>query len=139
MIISLIFALSISLVFPAYSDGVDVLVIANSSVEVDSVSSKFLKKVYLGKSKKWEDGEKLVPVSLKKGEVHTNFIKEVVKKSISQFNTYWKKKIFTGKGTPPKSFDTEAELVKYIKNTPGSLGYISSTTPHDGVKVLNIK
>jgi len=134
----IVFALTITTMTPLHSDS-SVILIANNSVTINDVPANFLKKVYLGKTKKWSDGSKLVPVSLKKGEVHTTFLKTNVRKSLSQFNTYWKKKIFTGKGTPPKSFSTEAELIKFVKSTPGALGYVSSSTNPDGVKKLAIK
>jgi hypothetical protein len=46
--------------------------------------------------------------------------------------------VFTGKGIPPKSFDTEAELVDFVKTTPGAVGYVSPRTDVTGVKILAV-
>ena len=71
---------------------------------------------------------------LKDGDVYNTFIKEVVKKTSSQFTTFWKRAIFTGKGTPPKDFGDDATLVKFVAETPGAIGFVSAAAAKDGVK-----
>ena len=44
-----------------------------------------------------------------------------------------------GAGTPPTPFNTEAELVEYVKKTKGAIGYIDSGTSHSGVKVIEVR
>ena len=114
------------------------IVIANNSVPVDALSKEKLKNIYLGKKSQWDNGNKIVVVMLKKGPVHENFIKNMVKKSAAQFSSFWKKLIFTGKGKPPKAFATEAELVKYVSETADAIGYIDEATAHENVKVIAV-
>ncbi len=115
------------------------IVIANPNVSQDSVKSADLAKLFLGKNQAWSDGQKMVPVTLESGSAHDSFLKMYLKKSASQFSTFWKQAIFTGQGIPPKSFKSEAELVDYVKKVAGAIGYISSETPHEGVKVLKVE
>lgn len=114
------------------------IIIVNKGVSINSVDSDTLKKIYLGKKSKWDNGDKIVPVNLNEGPVHENFIKNVVNKSTSQYVTYWKRMIFTGKGIPPKSVPTETDIVNFVSNTSGAIGYIDSATPHDAVKVVQM-
>ena len=44
--------------------------------------------------------------------------------------------VFTGKGSLPRLFESEEELVQFVRNTPGAIGFIQSATPHDGVKTI---
>ena len=39
----------------------------------------------------------------------------------------------------PKSLDSEAAMVDYVAHNAGAIGYITSATPHEGVKVLSVR
>jgi len=115
------------------------LVIVNSSVSVTALDPDALKNIYLGNKSQWSDGTRIIPVMLERGPAHESFIKNVVKKSLAQFSSYWQQAIFTGKGQPPQSFASEAELVSYVAKTKGAIGYIGPSTAHEGVKVIDQK
>ncbi len=116
----------------------EVIVIANNDIGVDSVSGGNLKKIFLGKTATWSDGSTISPTVIEKGSTTDEFLKSYVKKSPSQFKAFWKKAVFTGTGTPPECFKTDAELVAYVANTAGAIGFIDSESPHDGVKILTV-
>ncbi len=117
----------------------DILLIANSSVKETSITKGDVKRAFLGKKKRWTDKQKIKAVTLKGGAIHKEFVKNYVNKTPSSFSSFWKRAIVTGTGIPPKSFDAELDIVKYIEDTKGGVGYISPDTPHDGVKVLAIE
>ncbi len=71
-------------------------VITSQSTPVESIDDGTIKKIFLGKTKTWPDGNGVEFVVLKSGDTHKGFIKTYVKKSASQFKTYWKKQVFTG-------------------------------------------
>jgi ABC-type phosphate transport system substrate-binding protein len=116
----------------------DQLVIVNKGVSVDSMDAKTLQKIYMGKKTKWDNGDKIVPITLNEGSVHDDFLKNIVKKSSTQFLTYWKQMIFTGKGIPPKSVPSDADVVSFVSGTAGAIGYIDSATPHNAVSVVTV-
>ena len=114
----------------------DVVIIANNGVPVDSLAQKDIEKIFLGKTAKWPDKSR-VRFAVLDGDVHKDFLKMHVKRTPSQFNTHWKKMMFTGKGSKPKTFSSEADLVKYVSETKGAIGYIRSTTEAEGVKLIS--
>lgn len=114
------------------------VIIANPGVGDESIKPDFIRNVYLGKTAKWKDGVKAEPITLKGGEIHEVFLKELIGKSDSQFSTFWKKMVFTGKGRPPKEVANEAVVVEFVKSTPGAIGYVSASAPVEGVKVLKV-
>lgn len=116
----------------------DIIVIGNRSVPASQLSPKEIKKIYLGKKKNWSNGLKVVFVKLGKGDVSTKFLKELVKKNPSMYSKYWKKKMFTGSGTPPIVFEKEKDLVAYVAKTKGSVGYVSSKSYSESVKFLSV-
>ncbi|NLA74995.1 MAG: hypothetical protein GX846_05965 [Deltaproteobacteria bacterium] len=117
----------------------DYIIIVNKSVQIDAISSMDAAQIFIGKKRSWENGETIVPVTLNGGSTHESFLKEVVNKSPLQFKTYWKNIVFTGKGQAIKAFDSENDLVSYIMNTKGAIGYISTDTPSSGVKKITVR
>ena len=121
------------------SFGEDVVVVVNDDVPNTSLDAESLQRIYLGKKTRWIGGKKIVPVMLKSGNVHEAFVEEFLNKAVSQFNTYWKQAVFTGKGIPPKTFENESDLLEYVVETPGAIGYLSARTKRQGVKVITIE
>lgn len=101
----------------------------------NALNKKTFKKIFLGKSKKFPDGNQVIPIDLTVGDAREQFLNNVIGKSESQLKAYWSKLIFTGKGQAPKSVDTEAEVIKFVSQTPDAIGYISDGAVDDTVKV----
>jgi ABC-type phosphate transport system substrate-binding protein len=120
------------------ANAADVSVIANASVKVTEVSSNELRDLFLG-DKSALEGSKAIPVTLSKGGTHEAFLEQYVGKTDAAFKALWRKQVFTGKGTMPRSFDTEEALVAFVNATPGAVGYVSSSKAGAGVKVLKVK
>jgi len=121
------------------ASGADIKVIANSSVGAASVSAEELKGVFLATKSSLSDGSHVEPVLLKGGVVHEAFLKDYVGKSDSALETYYRSLVFTGKGSMPKAFATDAEVVAYVEKTKGAIGYVASATNTSSAKVLEVK
>ena len=105
-----------------------------------SLDGDALKRIFLGKSTMWEDGSRYaVALADLKDPAVEAFLKTVVKKSPSQFESYWKKKLFSGSGTPPKTMNTMADVVDYVGSETGAIGVVPAGFPADDrVKVITI-
>jgi ABC-type phosphate transport system substrate-binding protein len=117
----------------------DIKIIANSSVGATSVSSDELKGVFLATKSSLSDGSHVEPVLLKSGAVHEAFLKDYVGKSDSALETYYRSLVFTGKGSMPKAFSSDAEVVAYVEKTKGAIGYVATATATASAKVLEVK
>ena len=95
--------------------------------------------MFLGKIKKWPNGEKITIAILRGGSVHDAFIRKYVGKTPKQFTNYWRKMVFTGRGKMPKKFTTQEKLVEFVAKTRGAIGYIDSAIPAKEVKELLIQ
>lgn len=119
----------------------DVVLVANGGVGESSISSQEAQDVFLGKKSSWSDGSTIVLATLSGGSVHDAFLKTFVGRTASQFATYWKKLAFSGKAMEPKAFDTEAELIKFVAEHKGAVGYVSAKVSENkdaiaGCKIL---
>lgn len=112
------------------------LIIANPGVKASDASKAELKEVFSGSATSLKDGSHVVPVLLKGGEAHNQFLASVVGKNDAAFRVSWRSLVFSGQGVMPKTVDTDAAMVEYVAHTPGAVGYIAKSSAHDGVKVL---
>ena len=116
-----------------------VLVIANSSVNTVGVSKAQLRDVFTGASSSLPGAAQVTPVLLKQGPVNDDFLDLYVGKSDSAFRAGWRSVLFSGQGVLPKTLDSDAAVVEYVSHTPGAVGYIGRTSPHEGVKTLIVR
>ncbi|CED70150.1 putative exported protein [Aliivibrio wodanis] len=108
-----------------------VVVVGNpASPELDAST---IKKIYLGKAKSLnieaidlEDGHAL------KSEFHS----AVTGKTEAQLQAFWAKKVFTGKGQPPKTQPSTALVKSAVAGSTNSIGYIDESDVDSSVKVL---
>ncbi|HFD33399.1 MAG TPA: phosphate ABC transporter substrate-binding protein [Gammaproteobacteria bacterium] len=115
----------------------EVAIIANKGITVDSITPKEAKKIWLGKKKSMPGGGTIKLADLPVGNTaRKDFYSSIVKKKEKQLKAYWAKITFTGKGYPPQVFDDEAAVVEWVASTPGAMGYVSSNSATDSVKVL---
>lgn len=116
----------------------DLVIIGNPNLPAPSLDAKDLQRIYMGKQTRWDNDVAIVPVMLKSGAVHDSFVESYLGRSVHRFVTYWRQMVFTGKGMPPRSFASENELVEFVANTPGSLGYASARANVQSVMVILI-
>ena len=116
------------------------MLIANNSVKASDISKSDLRDVFTGASTSLSDGSHIVPALLKSGPAHEAFLSAYVGKSDAALAATWRSLVFSGqRPSIPKSFDSDAAMVVYVAKTPGAIGYIAKTSPHEGVKTLSIK
>lgn len=115
----------------------DVRIITNPGTEIPPLKKKDIKDIFTGKRTRWNGSGKITIAILEDSETHSEFLREFVKKTPSQFRNYWRRKVFTGEGTFPRTFGSEAELMDFVAATKGAVGYIGSP-PKKNVKVIEI-
>ena len=115
----------------AQASAVTVIVHPSNAAAIDA---KAVKKIFLGKAKKFPGGGEAIPLELASGAAKGDFLKAVVGKSESQYKAYWSKLVFTGKGQAPRAVDSEAEIVELVSKNPSLIGYVSDGAVTDAVK-----
>ena len=115
------------------------VVIANPSVKSADISKSDLRDVFTGAASSLKDGSHVTPILLKGGPAHDAFLAAFIGKSDTAFRASWRSLVFSGQATMPKSVDSEAAMVDFVAHNPGAIGYIGKSTPHDGVKTLEVR
>ncbi|WP_319558127.1 hypothetical protein [Thiomicrorhabdus sp.] len=111
---------------PSKAGDVQLLCNLNSPTEI-TLSHLQLKRIYTMKTKVWPDGTPITVYTLETGNpLHKAFAQELLKTDIYQLDRIWNRLTFSGQGKPPIILENETEMLENLKNTPGSIGYLSS-------------
>ncbi len=121
---------------PAPAAPPPVEVVAHPAVPADTLSHQQLRRIYLGKTTRWEDGRSIHPVLFHGEPTHGDFVREVLGRSPESFSVYWKRMVFTGKGRPPLAFERAAALADYVRQTPGAIGFLPAPADTAGLKLM---
>jgi ABC-type phosphate transport system substrate-binding protein len=133
------YVLGLGIVFAcAMASAQDVVVVAYGKTTVSYISAPQLRDIFTGVRSRFADGTRATPVMLKGGPVHEVFLAKHVGEASEDFRALWRKAVFTGQGSMPKEFDSEADLLHYVSVTPGAIGYVSRVRDGDAVKVLTV-
>jgi ABC-type phosphate transport system substrate-binding protein len=138
------FALAVSLAGAMMASAVparaaDFIVIAHPGVPDGSLSREDVRAVFLGDKTTWSDGKPIKIVVLEEGASHKAFLREVLGKTPAQFDTYWKKMVFTGKAAIPKTCGDTQELLDFVARQPGAIGYAGFGATGGSVKTIQVK
>jgi len=128
----------VSALFAAQAQA-QLIVIANPSVKASQISKSDLRDVFSGASTSLPDGTRVVPILLKAGTTHEEFLQVFIGKNDSAYRAGWRSLVFSGQASMPKSLETDAEIVAFVLRSNGAIGYINKNSPHEGVKVLTVR
>lgn len=117
----------------------DVKVIANVSIGTDALSIDELRNIFMEETNTLRDGSHVEPVFLRSGAANETFLKEFLKENADSLKYHFGSMVFTGKGSMPKSFNSDADVLSYVSQTRGAVGYVSASASTDGVKVLEVR
>lgn len=115
------------------------VMIANKSVETNSLSKADLQAIFLGEKVKWDNRHYIKIVLLEEPKILREFLMEIVDRTSAQYDNHWRKLVFTGKANMPQTFTDKAGLIEFVAGKPGAIGFIPAGKAGDSVKVISIK
>jgi ABC-type phosphate transport system substrate-binding protein len=128
-----------ALLAPVHAIADEVVFVSNRDVPVASLGKEDIKKIFLGKKLNWEDGGKVVFVVQDRTDASDTFLKTFVRKNAYDYDLFWKKQVFTGKGQAPQAFSSDEGLIRFVAKTPGAIGYVSSGADVSDVKIIPVR
>jgi ABC-type phosphate transport system substrate-binding protein len=128
---------------PALAEGPGFQVVVNAANPAQSITRRQLSDMFLKKATRWPDGTTVEPVEPpEKSMTRAYFLSDVMGgRSALALKTFWQKRVFSGRDTPPVEKGSDEEVVAFVKANPGAIGYVAGTAPvaAAGVKVLELK
>jgi hypothetical protein len=123
---------------PAQTRAAGYVVIAHPNLAGTPISGSDMREIFLGAITRI-GGRPVEPVVARSGEAHKQFVAQCLGKTESGLQNYFRTLVFTGKGSPPKSFATTVEIIRYVADTEGAIGYVSLGDDLTGVVRLEPK
>ncbi len=114
-------------------------IIVNPEVEIGTLTQAEVARIYLGKKTFWESGSRITPSLLnEKSPLTEAFLEESVRKTVRQYRAYWKRRLFSGKGTAPKTFSSSRQVANFVADNPGAIGVVDASFDDDRVKLVEL-
>ena len=115
----------------------DVVAVVSAKSSVTALSKSQLVDIFLGKTNRFPDGTQAAPIDQAEGSAaRDEFYDKIVGKTAAQIKAYWSKIIFTGRGQPPPTVSSPAEMKKRISDNPAAIGYLDRSMVDDSVRVV---
>ncbi|PWF48446.1 hypothetical protein C7C56_011955 [Massilia glaciei] len=108
-----------------------IVVVTNTANQASRMFSEQAAQFFLGKSNQF------TPIDqAKESPIRRDFYKKIAGKSLAQVEGGWAKIEFSGKGSAPKAYASDAAVKKAVAADPSSIAYIDKSSVDDTVKVL---
>jgi ABC-type phosphate transport system substrate-binding protein len=132
--------LLLAVLLPAATAAADYVVIVHPSNPVGSLARTEASRLFLRSSTRWPNGESVKPVDLSKtSAIRAAFTKEILGRSMGAIDQYWTQSVFSGRAVPPPEKRSDAEVVGFVRENPGAIGYVSQGASTDGVKRVSVR
>lgn len=116
------------------------VVLINAINPIDQLPSAVVSDYFFKKQSTWPSGTQVMPVDQKvDSKARSMFTLAIHFKRPAAVQSYWQQKLFAGEDVPPPELSTDAEVLEFISQNPGAIGYVSGDLKLSAeVKVLQI-
>ena len=132
-------AIAAATFFPVLSNAENIVLICHPSVPVSALTKYEVNNIFLGKKITWDPQTRITFAIQKECDAHKRFCLKRLNKTSHQFTNYWREKLFSGKGLAPLILEGDREMIKFVSNTNGAIGYISEKVALENVKTIFVK
>ncbi len=113
----------------AVASDFNVIINNGSNIVSDGLTKEQLKSLYLGYQLYLKGQRVRLVHSDLKSEAMSKFTSVVLGMNSREFSAYWRRKLFSGKGIPPREFDDQQDLVAFIKKNDNTIGVLGNPGP----------
>lgn len=124
-----------------YRDLADSLgIVVNRSNPVENLSVAELRKIFLGEQSHWSNGRRITVVMLEPGKQERQAVlTQICLMNDKDFDQHFSQGGSGGETrTAPKILPTSADVLKFVGNVPGAIGYVRVTEADDSVKMVHV-
>lgn len=106
----------------------------------ERIDKEIVTKAFLGEMTKWPDNSRLLPAHPKSNSiVFKEFSDQVLETSTSEYLVTWRRKLFSGRGLPPKELSSDSELLDFLKKNSDAMILLKEKPKNtDGLYLVEI-
>lgn len=118
----------------------DVSAVVNPAVPDRAVSKNTVRAIFGVRIRKWSDGSPITVFVLPDNDpLHERFSKTRLNIFPHQLRRAWDRQVYSGTGQAPTEVRNEQEMATRLRETPGSIGYLSNSRDMTELGVLEIE
>ena len=103
----------------------ELVVIVSARSQVTALRVEQVAELFLAETLRFPDGSEATAVDLPPGSpLRDEFYLKVARRTPALMKAYWTKRIFTGRGQPPRELPGSAAVRRLVADNPGMIGYI---------------
>jgi phosphate transport system substrate-binding protein len=123
---------------PAFQE--DLAIIVNKANPVEAMTLAELRDVFLAERSRWPNGRKVTITMLDIGNPERDVVlRTIYRMREADFNRSFLRARFAGETTEePKLLASPTNMVRFVFNAPGAIGYVRASNLDNSVKVLRI-
>lgn len=117
-----------------------VAIIVNQSNPVENFSFDDLRKIFLGERSHWPNGRRITLVMLDPSQPERKAVlRDIYGMNEKDLNNHFIQGVFSGAVfVSPKNLATPPDVLRFVFNVPGAIGYVRASDVDSTVKVLRI-
>ena len=103
----------------------DLVVVVSAHSTITTLRAEQVADIFLSEATRFPDGGEVVALDLPIGSpLRDDFYLKVANRTPALMKAYWTKKIFTGRGQPPRELPNSVAVRKLVAENPALIGYI---------------
>src|SRR6266850_4878984 len=112
---------------PLRAQDVSYRVVVHVTNPVTRLTREQTSQIFLRKATLWDNRKPVLPVDqAADSPLRRAFTKQVHRRTIASVQTYWQQQTFAGFGVAPPERASDAEVLAYIRQFPGGIGYVGA-------------
>ncbi len=120
--------------------GAEVAVVVARESSIETLSRSDLRDIYLGRMDRLPDDGPVVPIDqTERAPSYAAFYRKYLGQSPAQIKAHWSKRIFTGRGQPPRSVEDGAAMARAVAGNPDAIGYLDTDLVDERLRVVRIE
>jgi ABC-type phosphate transport system substrate-binding protein len=101
--------------------------IVNAANPTKSLGRDTLMRMFLKKTTAWPDGKPVLVVDQPtQSATRRAFSRDILGRGPNDVAAYWNEVIFSGRGAPPLTKPSDAEVLSYVHDNPNAIGYVGA-------------
>lgn len=131
-VLGLLLAWAIASASAEMTDGV--VVIGHENVK--HLDTRTVARIYTGRVIE-VDGVSVTAINANVGSMlRTHFLRIYLDQDEDKYTAYWTVRRYIGKGASPREFVNTNDIINFVTETPGAIGYIKESDIRPGLNVL---
>lgn len=113
----------------------ELVVVVSARSPITSLRAEQVADIFLSEATRFPDGGEVVALDLPIGSpLRDDFYLKVASRTPALMKAYWTKRIFTGRGQPPRELPNSQAVRKLVADNPNLIGYIDRSALDGSVR-----